>query len=118
MCLSRDGVPTPYDESKCHPIIIPKHSKLSKFIGGIAHVVTLGIPYAVGVAKWPGFFNSDEICPACNNPPGANGCTKVLQQCNLKVKGNTINVNVDHTNKVDRVCRDHETNEQTALLME
>ena len=118
VCLSRDGVPTPYDESKCHPIIIPKHSKLSKFIGGIAHVVTLGIPYAVGVAKWPGFFNSDEICPACNNPPGANGCTKVLQQCNLKVKGNTINVNVDHTNKVDRVCRDHETNEQTALLME
>ena len=87
VCLSRDGVvPTPYDESKCHPIIIPKHSKLSKIIGGIAHVVTLGIPYAVGVAKWPGFFNSDEICSSCNNPPGATGCTKVLQQCELQVR--------------------------------
>ena len=53
------------------PIIIPKHSTLSKIIGGIVHVVTLGIPYAVGVASWLGFFNSDEIFPACNNPQGA-----------------------------------------------
>ena len=119
VCLSRDGVvPTPYDESKCHPIIIPKHSKLSKIIGGIAHVVTLGIPYAVGVAKWPGFFNSDEICPSCDNPPGATGYTKVLQQCELQVRGKTYVINVDHTNKVNKVRRDHETNEQTALLME
>ena len=119
VCLSRDSVvPTPYDESKCHPIIIPKHSTLSKIIGGIAHVVTLGIPYAVGVARWPGFFNSDEICPACNNPPGAIGCTKVLQQRRLQVKGKTHVVDVDHNNKLDRVCREHEPNEQTALLIE
>ena len=81
-------------------------------------MVTLGIPYAVGVARWPGFFNSDEICPACNNPPGEIGCTKVLQQCRLQVKGKTYDVNVNHTNEIDQVCREHEPNEQTALLIE
>ena len=59
-----------------------------------------------------------KICPSCNNPPGAIGCTKVLQQCSLQVKGKTYVVDVDHTNKVDQVCRAHETDEQTALLME
>ena len=87
-----------------NPNVTPKHSQLSKILGGIAHVVTLGIPYAFG-AKWPGFFNSDEICPACNMPPGASGCRKVLQQCELHIKGKTVMVTVDHTSQIDRVCR-------------
>ena len=103
VCFTGDcDVPNPYDESKCHPVIIPKHSQLSKILGGIAHVVTLGIPYALG-AKWPGFLNSDEICPACNMPPGASGCKKVLQQCKLQVKGSTVTVTVDHTSQIDRL---------------
>ena len=81
-------------------------------------MVTLGIPYAVGVASWLGFFNSDEIFPACNNPQGAIGCTRVLQQRRLQVKGKTHVVDVDHNNKLNRVCREHEPNEQTALLIE
>ena len=52
------------------------------------------------------------------NPPGAIGCTKVLQQRRLQVKGKTHVVDVDHNNKLDRVCREHEPNEQTALLIE
>ena len=98
-------VPTTYDESKCHPIIMPKHSRLSKIIGGIAHVATLGIPYAIGKASWLGFFNSDEIFPACNNQRGAIGCTRVLQQRRLQVKGKTYVVDVEHTNEIDQVCR-------------
>ena len=74
--------------------------------------------YAIGVASWLGLFNSDEIFPACNNLRGANGCTRVLQQRRLQVKGKTYVVNVDHTNEIDQVCREHEPNERTALLIE
>ena len=93
-----------YDETLCHPLFVLKHSKFVKVMGGLAHIVTLGIPYALG-ARWPGFFNSDEICPACDMPPGASGCRKVFQQCKLPIKGKTVMVTVDHTSQIDWVCR-------------
>ena len=88
----------PYDESKCHPLIIPKYSKLKKVLGGIGYIVFLGIPYVAG-AKWPWFTNNDEICVQCERPPGTPGCKKVLEEVNL-VKGSPA-VKVNHTSDVD-----------------
>ena len=72
-----------YDKSDCHPTFIPKYSRLAKFMGGVAHIVTLGTALAVeklsGVKVWPGFTNSDEICPTCNRSPGSVGCSPVGQ---------------------------------------
>ena len=45
---------------KCHPTFIPKHSKLAKFFGGIAHIIVLGFAGVhqkrTGKRTWPGFF--------------------------------------------------------------
>ena len=30
----------PYEESRCHPMIVPKYYEITKIIGGIAHVIT------------------------------------------------------------------------------
>ena len=63
---------------KCHPTFIPKHSKLVKFLGGIAHIVVLGFAGVhqkrTGKRTWPGFFNSEEICANCKKEPGSTGC--------------------------------------------
>ena len=98
--VGNSGTPVPYDESFCHPLIVPKYSRFAKIMGGLAHVATLGIPYALG-KRWPGFFNALEICPACKMAPGERGCKKVFQKWEVKVgKTTTVKV-VDHDNKLD-----------------
>ena len=78
------GECVPYLESKCHPLLIPKHS----IIGGICHIATLGIPYVLMDDSWPGFTNTDEECIACKGPPGANGCREIetIYRCAENVK--------------------------------
>ena len=85
-----------YDESKCHPLIKPKYSRLQKIVGGIAYIVLLGIPRLVG-ATWPGFFNNDEECAGCNRPPGSDGCVRVGQHSEVTGKA------VDHSSELDKV---------------
>ena len=79
--VTRNEEVVPYEKSKCHPIFNPKHSRATKNMGGIAHVATLGIFVAIarirGQTIWPGFTNSDKICPVCNNSPGSDGCSVV-----------------------------------------
>ena len=85
-----------YDESKCHPLIKPKYSRLKKVMGGIAYIVLLGIPKLAG-ANWPGFFNGDEECADCKKPPGSEGCMRVGQF------SDTIGKEVDHSSELDRI---------------
>ena len=48
------------------PVLVPKHTKLQKFVGGVGHLVTLGIPQDVRHLAgnpdtvWPWFINSEE----------------------------------------------------------
>ena len=64
----------PYDESKCHPIIISKYWMITKIVGGIAHFITRG----KFKDKWPDFRNpDDEICIDCRKVPSEPGCKKV-----------------------------------------
>lgn len=65
----------PYEESTCHPLFIPKYSKVIKVLGGIAHLLTFG----VFMGKWPSFKNMDEVCIDCRRAPGCRGCLQVGQ---------------------------------------
>ena len=102
----KEGV-VPYDGSKCHPFFVPKHSKITKIVGGIAHIATGGIFAAVGKIRgkaiWPGFRNSDEICPVCINSPGSDGCSVVGDFIYVpKGKGSeTIRVKTSHSTAPD-----------------
>lgn len=109
VCFVDDDSPVQvYEESKCHPIFLPKHSKLTRILGSVAYIVTLGIPRLFG-ARWPSFFTSDEFCPACNKQPGAPGCEPVLQQCTVPLSnGKSTKILVDHNNKLDDVRPDNE----------
>ena len=102
VCFIGDStIPIPYDETLCHPVIVPKYSRSTKIIGGLAHVATLGIPYALG-ARWVGSFNSEERCIVCTRPPGEPGCTKILQNHEISVGRSKLNVFVDHSSQLDR----------------
>ena len=93
--------------SLCHPIIIPKHSRLEKILGGVIHIMSFGIVYAIGKISQdeaiPFFSNTDEICPACGQPPGAKGCQPVGIDCRVAWHGSPFDIHVDHTNKVDDI---------------
>ena len=71
------------EQSQCHPAIIPKYTKFVKFMGGVAHIITLGIPQAIySLADepgtvWPWFTNSEEKCAKCEAAPSVKGCTKI-----------------------------------------
>ena len=74
--------------SYCHVFFIPKHSKFVKFVGGAAHIATLGVGKVYEkVAKkksWPWFSNSEEKCVTCEGPPGSKGCSPVNQHIELR----------------------------------
>ncbi len=93
-----NGQRSAYDQSKCHPLIKPKHSKLKKIVGGIAYILLLGIPALAG-SPWPGFFNDEEECAHCKNPPGSPGCLKVGTEWKVHVKEDIMKV--DHSNDLD-----------------
>lgn len=107
VCFADDDSPNQvYEDTKCHPLMLPKYTKLTRFFGGVAYVVTLGIPLLFG-AKWPSFFSSEEICPACNLGPGAPGCEPVLRKCKVTVsKKRSVELVLDHSSKLDVVRRD------------
>lgn len=97
----------PYRDSKCHPTFVQKYTKLDKVAGGMGHVATLGIglliSYIADVSLWPGFTNSDEICPNCKKSPGSQGCCSVLQNIPATWISESQDMMVcpDHTNKLD-----------------
>ena len=63
-----------YEESHCHPLIIPKYWEITKIVGGIAHFITRRRFWG----KWPNFHNpDDEICINCRQVPGTRGCLLV-----------------------------------------
>lgn len=99
--LLRDRDKEHYDNSYCHPFFIPKHSRFIKFLGGIAHIVVLGMGKAYEKMSkkksWPGFGSCDEKCVLCGHPPGADGCKPVNQLCT--VEGFTIMVK--HSKELD-----------------
>ncbi len=93
-----DGGLSPYDQSKCHPLITPKYSKVEKFFGGVAYLLLLGFPLLAG-NPWPGFFNHEEECAKCKKPPGSPGCTLIDEE--WEMAGNKIKV--DHKSELDRI---------------
>ena len=77
----------PYEESKCHPLFIPKYTKFDRILGGIAHVITyLGL--------WPNFRSLHEVCVRCQKQPGSDGCVPVMTRCEMYGEY----FMVDHTN--------------------
>lgn len=96
-----------YDNSYCHPVFIPKYSRLVKVLGGFAHIITIGSVWAVGKAlgkkTWPGFTNSDEVCPACGNSPGSLGCSPVGQPADV----DGIQIETNHSKTLDRIVEDN-----------
>jgi hypothetical protein len=71
----------PYEESLCHPMIVPKYWKITTFLGGCLHTLT-GNKFA---GKWPNFENEDdEICIECMQVPGTRGCRRINSKYNIK----------------------------------
>ena len=75
------GNEVPVEESKCHPNFIPKHTIVTKILGGLAHIVTFCVFAVIGscyeMSFWPGFTNLDKVCTVCRRPPGEIGCSVV-----------------------------------------
>ena len=107
--IDSNGKVVDYHDSTCHPAMIPKYSYRDKFIGGIAHVAAGG---ALIAYEWmhktkiafPFFSNSEELCPMCNKPPGAPGCTKVGELCDVELpKHGRMTIQVKHNRKIDKI---------------
>ena len=102
--VDADGHTTPYAESKCHPLFIPRYSGVQKLMGGIGHIVTLGISVAIGMIgnfkTWPGFVNSDEVCTLCHKFPGSEGCVTVGEEVVVEKNNKKETILVDHSNKL------------------
>jgi hypothetical protein len=82
----------PYEESLCHPLIIPKYWEITKIVGGIAHFITR----KKFLGKWPNFHNpDDEICIECGQVPGTHGCMLVNSRYKPK-PGQEGELVVDH----------------------
>ena len=107
--VTERGESVAYDQSRCHPLFIPKYSKIQKFVGGCAHIATVGIPFLVARARgrksWPGFTNSDEVCPICEHCPGSDGCSQMGTLIEMKAGDGTFKtVRVDHSKYMEKLA--------------
>ena len=97
----------PYDSSTCHPLFIPKYTIRERVVGGIAHVVTLGIPMGIQLLRkrgipWPTFTSKDEMCINCYQSPGSEGCKRVHKLYEARLLEQKVQkINVDHKNLLD-----------------
>ena len=102
--IYKNNIKEDYIHSYCHPMFIPKHSQLVRFFGGVGHIVTLGAGLiygkVTGKKSWPGFMNSDEICPieTCKKSPGSPGCCPVHMHVEIPGVGQMFN---DHSKELD-----------------
>ena len=103
--LGENGEIVPLKKTKCHPIFIPKYSKTAKIIGGIAHIATLGIFAIFGCCCrkpiWPGFTNSEKICPVCGLSPGSDGCSTVGEV--VALPGENDDIVTSHSTCLDEI---------------
>ena len=83
----------PYQDSTCHPMMIPRYTTLQKIAGGLAHLITLNI----FSGKWPSFYNLEEACINCGDCPKERGCMKVKTEF---TKDNNA-IKVRHVSTVD-----------------
>ena len=103
--VAENGDVEEYDNSYCHPLFIPKHSKFVRFVGGIGHIMTLGTFKLVqwlsngSVTFWPGFFDGKEMCINCKKPPGSHTCCAVNQFTEVNGERRFVN----HTTELDRL---------------
>lgn len=81
-----------YEESHCHPLMVPRYSRIQKIVEGIAYVVRTVVRRNSG--NRPDF--SAEKCIECGCPPGSLGCWRVYT--NYIIEGETYVVN--HNNRV------------------
>lgn len=101
----------PYRQSKCHPLLLPKHSTVTKIVGGIAHIATLGIFVGIGRVRgkkvWPGFTNCDEYCAGCKGPPSAEGCAEINKTFKLNVKSGREKILTTHSTNLEKLQIDN-----------
>ena len=107
--VTEKGESIAYDQSRCHPLFFPKYSLAQKFAGGCAHLATAGIPYLVAKARgrksWPGFTNTDEVCPVCGHGPGSDGCSQMGTYVEMRAADGTFqSVSVDHSKYMEKVA--------------
>lgn len=79
----------PYEDSTCHPMLIPKYSTLQKIAGEIAHLIT----FKLFLGKWPCYRSLEEVCINCGECPKSRDC--------IRVRTNFGEIRVDHTSTVD-----------------
>ena len=77
----------PYEESLCHPKLIPDYKQRHRIAEALARIFTFG--YVKSLAK---FFNLNEICVCCQEAPDAVGCMRVGSEFEYK----TEKIKVDH----------------------
>ena len=101
-----------YDHSFCHPLFIPRYTKVQRFFGGVAHILTFGIgklyEYASKQHTWPSFTSAEEECIKCNKQPGAPSCHPVKQHYEIAGEMQMI----DHTREIDIVKHLEDTEEK------
>ena len=92
-----------YDHSFCHPLFIPKYTRVQRFFGGVAHIVVLGLgklyEYVCKKRTWPTFTSSEEVCIKCEKPPGSQSCHPIKQPFKIGKEWQEI----DHTCEMDLV---------------
>jgi hypothetical protein len=90
----------PYEDSTCHPMLIPKYSMQQKIVGEIAHLLT----FKLFLGKWPSYCSLEEVCINCGEGPKSRGCLRVY----TSFVCSTGEIRVNHTSTVDELSMELE----------
>ena len=83
----------PLEETKCHPLMVPRYSKIVRVLGSIAHLIT----FQRFMGRWPNFESKDEWCVSCEKPPKSPGCMII----GSKFPVGKDEITVNHTSTIE-----------------
>ena len=78
-CITDKGIVS-YSETKCHPLLVTKYTRVEQFAANLIHILTFGVTLrhkkSLGMPGF-GLLRSCEWCPHCQKKPHTPGCLPV-----------------------------------------
>ena len=98
-------IEVPYEESTCHPKIVPNYKIKHRFAEFFARLFTLG-----RVKSLANYFLLEEICAGCGQNPGNPGCMRVGDTYTYKRE----TIRVDHRCDTESIIQEETSEEETS----
>lgn len=96
ICVRKEQEVVDYEQSKCHPHLIPRYSIIQKCHAVVGSILRLEFRRSIEF-----IHNDEEVCITCKKSPYFDGCVNVRTMHPIVIGKNRVNMYVDHVSDIE-----------------